>query len=102
MWNFSGRFTKSNFILFSIHNNIYHQTDETSIYTRATMQQKLKSNENTWLILMDDLNVYSTSHQQLKKIIQQTTDVMKKTRLNLRPRQVLRLYNKRRSVEQTV
>ena len=49
MWNFSGRFTKSNFIWFSIRNNIiYHQTDEVWVYTRATRQQKLKSNENTW------------------------------------------------------
>ena len=47
--NFSGRFTKSNIIWFSIHNNIiYHQTDEAWVYTRATRQKKLKLNENTW------------------------------------------------------
>ena len=32
---------------------------------------------------MDDLNVYSTSHQQLEKVIQQTAYVMEKTGLNL-------------------
>ena len=32
---------------------------------------------------MDDLKVYSTSHQQLEKVIQQTAYVMEKTGLNL-------------------
>ena len=34
-------------------------------------------------LLMDDLKVYSTSHQQLEKVIQQTVYVMEKTGLNL-------------------
>ena len=34
-------------------------------------------------LLMDDLKVYSTSHQQLEKVIQQTAYVMEKTGLNL-------------------
>ena len=34
-------------------------------------------------LLMDDLKVYSTSHQQLEKVIQQAAYVMEKTGLNL-------------------
>ena len=34
-------------------------------------------------LLMDDLNVYSTSYQQLEKVIQQASYVMEKTGLNL-------------------
>ena len=34
-------------------------------------------------LLMYDLNVYSTSHQQLEKVIQQAASVMEKTGLNL-------------------
>ena len=32
---------------------------------------------------MDDLKVYSTSHQQLEKVIQQAVNMMEKTGLNL-------------------
>ena len=34
-------------------------------------------------LLMDDLKVYSTSHQQLEKVIQQAAYVMEKTGLNV-------------------
>ena len=68
MWAFSERFTNSNFIWFSIHNNIiYHQTDEAWVYTRPPGNRN--SNQmKTHGLLMDDLKVYITSHQQLEKV----------------------------------
>ena len=84
MWNFSGRFTKSNFIWFSIHINIiYHQTDEAWIYIPGPPGNSNSNQMKTQGLLMDDLKVYSTSHQQLEKVIQQAAYVMEKTGFNL-------------------
>ena len=55
-------------------------------------------------LLMDDLKLYSTSHQQFEKVIQQAAYVMEKTGLNLGLDKCLSFDNKSRkkNVQQKV
>ena len=52
-------------------------------YTAGPPGNRNSNQMKTHGLLMDDLKVYSTSHQHLEKVIQQTAYVMEKTGLNL-------------------
>ena len=71
MYNFSGRFTKSNFIGLAFIIILYTIRQMKLGYIPGPPGNRNSNQMKTHGLLMDDLNVYSTSHQQLEKIIQQ-------------------------------
>ena len=80
MWNFSGRFTLFGLAFIIISYTIRQMKLG---YILGPPGKRNSNQMKTHGLLMDDVKVYSTSHQQLEKVIQHAAYVMEKTGLNV-------------------